>query len=562
MAIIKGAISFGSNFNIGAKGPIDSRMRVETTADLTTAWSAEIPAFKGMSVVTMDTGKIWVLVDDDYTKASNWKEPSPKPVIDAENYTEAISKATVENIGQIVNISTGETVEDKTYSAGLYIVTGAGAIAKLGTTTASGDISNDVENLKTDVKNLQDTAKKLDGDETVDGSIKKQIKVADGKVRVDFAAADRALEEKITAVETAAKAAHTKVLDKAEGYVKVSTATDEATGKQTVTISEEDIASAKELGALKKEVGTKATTGDTATAATGLYKYVDDKVAGVPKYKVVKNDTTGGFNLVADGNAIDGSVEIGFKDYVVRSGKVVRGSWNEGKSEFAESENGDVTAIKLVLNVKDPKTGTDGEETIYIDATSLVDTYTVASGSTKYISINGYEIALTKDFIETIGKVATIETGLGELKTKVEALDSNSLKEITVNGHTINSGATSANIVTGEIKTGADIKLNESDETPVVKSGKTIDEVVKGIYTQINNLNGSKVESVTAVENSGVKVDNTGKNPKISLELEEHTNDTVAAGHIELQVDAKTGKLYGVMYYDTTDPESVSGTTA
>ena len=471
------------------------------------------------------------------------------PALTAKTYEEAQNLATADNVGQIIVVKEGD-------KKGIYVVTGAGTLDGLGTSSVSDALAERVETLETTVGNLN-------GDETVDGSIKSQIKAADNKVRTEFAAVDKALEEKITAVETAAKAAHTKVSDKADGHVKVSTATDEATGKQTVTISEEDIASAKELGALKKEVGTKATTGDTATAATGLYKYVDDKVAGVPKYKVVKNDTTGGFNLVADGNAIDGSVEIGFKDYVVRSGKVVRGSWNEDKSEFAESEDGDVTAIKLVLNVKDPKTGTDGEETIYIDATSLVDTYTVASGSIKYISINGYEIALTEDFIETIGKVATIETGLGELKTKVEALDSNSLKEITVNGHTINSGATSANIVTGEIKTGADIKLNESDETPVVKSGKTIDEVVKGIYTQINNLNGSKVESVTAVENSGVKVDNTDKkNPKISLELEEHTNDTVAAGHIELQVDAKTGKLYGVMYYDTTDPESVSGTTA
>lgn len=558
MAIIKGAISFGSNFNIGAKGPIDSRMRVETTADLTTAWSAEIPAFKGMSVVTMDTGKIWVLVDDDYTKASNWKEPSPKLVIDAENYTEAISKATAENIGQIVNISTEETVDENIYSAGLYIVTGPDTIAKLGTTTASGDLSNDVEKLKTDVKGLQDTVGKLDGDENVDGSIKKQIKDADDKVREDFDAADKALEEKIAAAEVAAKAAHTVVSDKSDGHVKVSTATDETTGKQTVTISEEDIASAKDLDALKTEVGTKATTGDTVTEATGLYKYVDDKVAGVPKYKVVKNDTTGGFNLVADGKAINGSVEIGFKDYVVRSGKVVKGSWNKDESEFTESDSGDVTAIKLVLNVKDPKTGTDGEETIYIDATSLVDVYTVVEKSKPYISINGYEIAFTEDFITTIGKVATIETDLGKLEKTVETLDGNSLKEITVNGHKINSGATSADIVTGEIKTGEEIK---ADGDVTIAKDTTIDNVVKGIYTQINNLNGSKVESVTAVEKSGVKVDNTDeKNPKISLEFEEADDTTIGDGHLALKVNSK-GQLYAEMYYLTSDPETVSGTT-
>ena len=49
-----------------------------------------------------------------------------------------------ENIGQILYVTTG--TED--YPAGPYIVTGVGAVAKLGTTTATGDIAGDVENLK------------------------------------------------------------------------------------------------------------------------------------------------------------------------------------------------------------------------------------------------------------------------------------------------------------------------------------------------------------------------------------------------------------------------------
>lgn len=49
-----------------------------------------------------------------------------------------------ENIGQILYVTTGT----KDYPAGPYIVTGVGAVAKLGTTTATGDIAGDVENLK------------------------------------------------------------------------------------------------------------------------------------------------------------------------------------------------------------------------------------------------------------------------------------------------------------------------------------------------------------------------------------------------------------------------------
>lgn len=554
MAIIKGAISFGSNFNIGAKGPIDSRMRVETKADLTTVWTAEIPAFEGMSVVTMDTGKIWVLVGKDYTVESNWKEPSPKPVIDATNYTDAIGKATTENIGQIVNISNEESVGNVTYSAGLYIVTGAGSVAKLGTTTASGDLTGDVEKLKGDVNSLQSTVGKLDGDENAEGSVKKLVKDGDDAVKVQLTKDKEELEGKINAVEAAAKASHTVVSDKAEGHVKVSTATD-GTGKKTVTISEEDIASKSALDALTNKVGTEATTGETTTSATGLYKYVDDKVAGVPKYKVVKNDN-GGFNLVVDGQAITDSAEISFADYMVREGKVVKGTWNENGTVFTEntdeSSTGTDTAIKLVLNTKSA-TGEDASETIYIDARSLVDVYTVAEGSTEYITINGYKIAITDSFKTIIGKVSTIETGLGELKTKVETLDGNSLKEITVNGHTINSGATTANIVTKEIKTGEEIS---ADGSVTIPKDTTIDDVVKGIYTKINELNGSKIENVTAVDKSGVKVDSTdAKNPKVSLVFETPTNDTIGKGHLAVKVN-DSGELYAEMYYLGDDAEA------
>ena len=554
MAIIKGAISFGSNFNIGAKGPIDSRMRVETKADLTTAWTAEIPAFEGMAVVTKDTGKIWVLVGKDYTVESNWKEPSPKPVIDATNYTNAIDKATTENIGQIVNISDEETVGNIKYTAGLYIVTGAGSVAKLGTTTASGDLTGDVEKLKGDVNSLQSTVGKLDGDENAEGSVKKLVKDGDDAVKAQLTKDKKELEGKINAVEAAAKASHTVVSDKTEGHVKVSTATDD-TGKKTVTISEEDIASKSALDALTNKVGTEATTGETTTSATGLYKYVDDKVAGVPKYKVVKNDN-GGFNLVVDGQAITDSAEISFADYMVREGKVVKGTWNENGTEFTEntgeSSTGTDTAIKLVLNTKSA-TGEDTSETIYIDARSLVDVYTVADGSEEYINISGYKIAITNSFKETIGKVSAIETDLGGLKTKVDTLEGNSLKEITVNGHTINSGATTANIVTKEIKTGEEIS---ADGSVIIPKDTTIDDVVKGIYTKINELNGSKIENVTAVDKSGVKVDSTdAKNPKVSLVFETPTVDTIGKGHLAVKVN-DSGELYAEMYYLGDDAEA------
>ena len=74
MALIPGAINFGSNFNIGAKGPIDARQRVETIADLTTVWTADIPAYKGMVVSVLEDNSIYILKTDDATVLKNWKK--------------------------------------------------------------------------------------------------------------------------------------------------------------------------------------------------------------------------------------------------------------------------------------------------------------------------------------------------------------------------------------------------------------------------------------------------------------------------------------------------------
>ena len=73
MGLIKNAINFGNGFNIGAVAPIDSRMRVELLSDLTSVWTAEIPAYKGMIVTVMETSDVYVLKDvDNYTNIASW----------------------------------------------------------------------------------------------------------------------------------------------------------------------------------------------------------------------------------------------------------------------------------------------------------------------------------------------------------------------------------------------------------------------------------------------------------------------------------------------------------
>lgn len=69
-----------------------------------------------------------------------------------------IQEATADNIGQIIYVTEG--TED--YPSGPYIVTGDGTVAKLGTTTASGDLAGDVASLQGEVSTLKTSIANLD----------------------------------------------------------------------------------------------------------------------------------------------------------------------------------------------------------------------------------------------------------------------------------------------------------------------------------------------------------------------------------------------------------------
>lgn len=84
-----------------------------------------------------------------------------------------VQEATEDNIGQVIYVTTGTD----NYPAGPYIVTGVGTVAKLGTTTATGDIAGDVEALKGKVNTLTDPLTNNDPiviviENALDGSVK------------------------------------------------------------------------------------------------------------------------------------------------------------------------------------------------------------------------------------------------------------------------------------------------------------------------------------------------------------------------------------------------------
>lgn len=82
-------------------------------------------------------------------------ENAVKPSIQVDNYSAATAIATSDNVGRVLNVLNEQEISGETYSSGLYIVTGAGEISKLGTTSATGDVEGDVEMLKGRVGNLE-----------------------------------------------------------------------------------------------------------------------------------------------------------------------------------------------------------------------------------------------------------------------------------------------------------------------------------------------------------------------------------------------------------------------
>ena len=162
---------------IGGK-PLDGRMVVDTYSDIqgenfkslftnldTDGITSITSYYTGMLVVTADTGKLYVLVDktrmvekgDGSQVQETYQEfdevtPDLSNIhgsITANSLAEAQSKATENNLGQIIYVNSNDDAK------GAYVVSGAGVVSKLASTTASGDLAADVEAIKQSIAALK-----------------------------------------------------------------------------------------------------------------------------------------------------------------------------------------------------------------------------------------------------------------------------------------------------------------------------------------------------------------------------------------------------------------------
>lgn len=435
MAIIKGAINFGSNFNIGAKGPIDARQRVETIADLTTVWTAEIPAYKGMVVSVLEDNSIYILKTDDATVLDNWKK---------------IGDAT----GDITNlqgqITANKTAIDKIN--GDANTTGSFAKGDADTLAAAkADATTKVDAAKTDL--LGDAAAEYNTLGKLEDKIQAEASRADAAEKANAAAAaaakdaaDKAQEtadEKVKSVEgtntvvatTTEHAVSVSLKTSDKGNVKFTQDTDGLSAN--VTIPEATVTAVKSGDKVLALDGTELTSTislsvDTSTDGEGK-KYI--RLTGIDGADLGKIDTA---DFVKDG-MLD-SAELVTNPSGQTEGTYIKLTWNTASGK------------------KDP---------MYINVTSLIDTYTAKPDGglvleDKVFSVDTTKIATVESVNGVTSRVSTLEGKVGSAAVEDGADATGLYKDIADNKAAIAAettraqGAEKANADAIDILNGAD----------------------------------------------------------------------------------------------------------
>lgn len=143
---------------------------------------------------------------------------------------------------------------------------------------------------------------KLNGDKTTTGSVAKAVADAKAELLGDAAAEYNTLgklEDKIQALDVKATKAHTEVVAKADGHVRVAVENSSDKTHKVVTISENDIASAT---ALTTEVNRAKAAEDTIEASVGL-------AANGSHVKATGNYTKNATTVVGEIAALDTQVK-------------------------------------------------------------------------------------------------------------------------------------------------------------------------------------------------------------------------------------------------------------
>lgn len=293
MADIRYLNQFGmpGGFNITSGEPIDSRAYV---ADINHIYSEDnwktVKPYKGL-IVSAPDGQVRICIDDkNYTSVDAWKEVGVGAgTIQVATYEDAIAVAVADKLGQIIYIendgSFGEGEAKVDYTAGAYIVTGEGAISKLGTTSVSGDIAGDVETLKGDVATLKDD---VDGIEKDLFEVGGAVSVLTGQI-ANYGAKLETIEEgaQVNVIETVkVNGTALEVTDKAVDItIEAPVYNDAIVVAEDGTVTNPDNAP-KTSAVVSYVAGIKSGVDGSLETINGLIESLDGKVNAIETWKL------------------------------------------------------------------------------------------------------------------------------------------------------------------------------------------------------------------------------------------------------------------------------------
>lgn len=315
---------------------------------------------------------------------------------------EQVTEATIDNIGQVIYITEG--TED--YPEGPYIVTGFGTVSKLGIISGNGDIgtiASDVELLKANVKNLNETiipnvSDKADANTNDIADIKGDLYDQDGLLvlakssevytkgevdgKLEDYVATTTYDGFVESTNTKFQNIDTKFAGLGDTYATIAKVDEVAGNVEALSEVVDTKAAQSDLDSAIGRIGTLETTVNTTIPETYATKDalqgLQDTVDALPSYTIVKAESAeegyaSSYKLMAGDKQVGATINI-LKDSFVSNGEVRK--LNE--TEIAQGKgNAGIDYIVLTL-------ANATNDTLYIEASSLVDIYKAGS----HVTIN------------------------------------------------------------------------------------------------------------------------------------------------------------------------------
>lgn len=490
--------------------------------------SENVKAYPGqiISVVTDTEVKVYKINNgklEELGKGSLVTEQNPKNL------------ATADNIGQIIYLTTQVIDGEVTYSPGPYIVSGAGTVSKIGTTSASGDIAGDVTALQGKVSTLEQTVGvKGSGDNASTGLVKDvedlakkdteltdQINALSGKV-------DKIKVEKLNTPESKSFAATYKFTNAAGGTVNINIPKDQflkaVTYVATKPAEAEGNSADIEFPALKFEWQFADETITQAVTYVSVKSLVDNYgIATNESY--LKKDTSNNFYI--DFDALNTAI-IGSEDVA----DSVLGKIKAATDKAASAENAAKTATSTADDAKaaaETATSTAGAaktaaETATSTAKAASETANAASTAAGEATKTANAAKITADAAKAAADANTTTlaghtTSINDLERRVTTNTSNiatNTENITKNANAIAANTTAIKkntdaIGTQAVVTAATIAKQFTDLTPDANNtyfladgaGKpvTVADIKEGgiyyIYKKTYNTNPHNEQEVT-----------------------------------------------------------------